>query len=538
MKKTIYIHMGPHKTGSTSIQKFIRQNARLLRKFHNVEEVPLVYTKKIVEHIRLGSWQELREVLAELNNYISECQCEAFLWSSEDLSGDLPGRRGGKKPYYHLGRVVSEIQEALHGANCYFYFFRREPSDWLESAFAQHLKYRSRFRSAEEFKSWMHFENLWDKVIQGVQCDNFFVLDFKKFKKDDALGVVRVLADAIPVLDQLLSNEGVTIGELRENVTPPRELVEILECIANSGASDSAKAAARAVIRDSFDNTEQISGAKKERTLKETGSSRSVWPPILRVREDFPERLLPLLDRSRARVLTQSQPDILPDITEDLRPYSLRVVRPDGEWPQTGRSKIEDQAAILKHRFSGLPESSFLLGLTISYLRRNTPVTEKAKALFTRLWEEEYDVLLGVLPARWLISSLQTYFDHGSSEAQKIIGASGYFYANMIKIYEGERSIDGLSPEGNSENTTPVTESGFIGLDRYKIGATDLLLNTNALLLEISLRDEASGRVLQEFILRTAAAHNVFTRHDRYRKRHNINEKPFSNCWSFFNPPS
>ncbi|WP_131725669.1 hypothetical protein [Rhodobacter capsulatus] len=535
MKKTIYIHMGPHKTGSTSIQKFIRQNARLLRTFHNVEEVPLVYTKKIVEHIRLGSWQELRGVLAELNNYIADCQCEAFLWSSEDLSGDLPGRRGGKKPYCHLGRVVSEIQDALHGANCYFYFFRREPSDWLESAFAQHLRYRSRFRSAEEFKSWMHFENLWDKVIEGVQCDNFFVLDFKK---DDTLGVVRVLADAIPVLDQLLSNEGVTIGELRENVTPPRELVEILERIANSGASDSAKAAARAVIRDSFENTEKISGAKKEITRKETGSSRSVWPPILRAIEDFPERLLPLLDRSRARVLTQSQPDILPDITEDLRPYSLRVVRPDGEWPQTGRSKIEDQAAILKHRFSGLPESSFLLGLTISYLRRNTPVTEKAKALFTRLWEEEYDVLLGVLPARWLISSLQTYFDHGSSEAQKIIGASGYFYANMIKIYEGERSIDGLPPEGNSENTTPVTESGFIGLDRYKIGATDLLLNTNALLLEISLRDEASGRVLQEFILRTAAAHNVFTRHDRYRKRHNINEKPFSNCWSFFNPPS
>lgn len=535
MKKSVYIHMGPHKTGSTSIQKFIRQNARLLREVYDAEEVPLEYTRRAVEHIRLGSWQALREVLIELNDHIEQRPCSIFLWSSEDLAGELPGRKGGKNPYCHLGRVVSEIQETLRGANCNFYFFRREPVDWLESAFVQHLKYRSRFKSAEEFKSWMHFESLWDKVIGRVRSHNFYVLDFKK---DDALGVVRVLADAIPVLDQLLSHAEVIIGELRENVTPPRELVEILKCIANSGASEPARAVAREVIRSSFGNTVEKDRAKKEKNTRELVPSKSDWPPLLRVSEDFPERLLPLFERSRARVASQNQPDILPDITEDLRPFSIRIVRPDGEWPQTGRGRIEDQAAMLKHRMSGLPESAFLLALAISYLRRDTPVTEKAKIIFHRLWEEEYEVLLGVLPARWLISSLQTYLDHGCTEAQRIIGASGYFYANMIKIYEGERAVDGLSPEGDCDNTMPITEIGFIGLDRYNIGATDLLLNTNALLLELSLRDKVSGRVLREFIMRTAESHNVFTRHDQYRKKHSINEKPFLNCWSFFNPPS
>ena len=101
--------------------------------------------------------------------------------------------------------------------------------------------------------------------------------------------------------------------------------------------------------------------------------------------------------------------------------------------------------------------------------------------------------------------------DHGDNEAQKIVGAAGFFYANMIKIYEGERALEGRAPDETYGSNEPTTKNMFRGLDRYTVGGTDLLLNTNAKLLELCMLDRSAGAVLSEFLLRTKHSGTVFS---------------------------
>lgn len=198
---------------------------------------------------------------------------------------------------------------------------------------------------------------------------------------------------------------------------------------------------------------------------------------------------------------------------------------------------MENQVRILAYRFRGKPEICFLLGLTISYLRRNTDCTAHAAQLFQRLWAEEHAVLLGVLPTRWLISTLQTFMDHGANEAQRLIGSAAFFLSNTLKLYEAERALDGLAPDGTYPSDVPTTKSGFAGLDRFRVGGTDLMVNTNALLLELASRDAVAGRVAQEFLLRMKKSHTAFSRMDQSRVALKVDIPQFANCWSFFDPP-
>ena len=157
--------------------------------------------------------------------------------------------------------------------------------------------------------------------------------------------------------------------------------------------------------------------------------------------------------------------------------------------------------------------------------------------MFQRLWAEEYPVLLGLLPTRWLISTFQTFMGHGVNDEQRQIGAAGFFFSNTLKLYEAERALEGLPADATYPNLTPETKSGFKGLDRFRVGGTDLMLNTTALLLELAAREERAGRVMQEFLLRMKSYNTAFSRMDKTREQHGIDIPPFSDCWSFYEPP-
>jgi len=237
------------------------------------------------------------------------------------------------------------------------------------------------------------------------------------------------------------------------------------------------------------------------------------------------------------RAPAESQTNLMPDPFGDLSDYRLRTIGVDGDLPDVGRERMEDQAVILRHRLKGLPETCYLLGLAISYLRRNTGHEGHASQLFQRLWTDEYPILLGFLPTRWIISTFQTFMDHGVNEDQRAIGAAGFFMTNTLKMYEAERALEGLPSDNTYANTTPVTKPGFWGLDRYGVGGTDMLLNTNALFLELAAKEPLAGRVAQEFLLRVKKYDTAYSRMDNSRIKHQIDKPPFSDCWSFFEPP-
>ena len=252
----------------------------------------------------------------------------------------------------------------------------------------------------------------------------------------------------------------------------------------------------------------------------------------------MPEPLAALGRRAANRVSYQGKIDnVLPEPDVDL--VALRTDLVDGaeEFPGGKRANMLSQIEILSHRLRHRPAATLLNALAISYLRRDTAYTDEARHLFHRLWREEHAILLATLPARWLISTMQTFFDHGETEDQRLIGGSGYFFSNLMKAYEGERAIEGHAPDALYPGTKPTTKTGFPGMDRFRLGNTDLMLNTMAMLLETAGREPVAGRVLTEFILRLKLADTLFSRMDHSRRHLGADTKGFMDCWSFHEPP-
>jgi hypothetical protein len=100
----------------------------------------------------------------------------------------------------------------------------------------------------------------------------------------------------------------------------------------------------------------------------------------------------------------------------------------------------------LSKEFDGLPAILHLHGLLIAHLRRRDQPAHCA-ALFHRLWAEEAPYLLARLDARWLVSAITTFGDHGLTEAQRRVGQSLTVLFGMMKLYETERLYSGATPD-------------------------------------------------------------------------------------------
>jgi len=522
--RTIHFHIGPHKTGSTAIQKMIRLHSELLEKTHNLFPVNDPLVNQITQSLNKG---DRDAAILELQKLADICAAKPgdCLISSEDFAGELPGRSNKRKPYPKLFENINTIRKAFPDFRCKFYFFTRTPDEWLRSSYAQIMKHGSRFHSFEGFTSFLHTQDLWDETLKKIRDKMRSDFTEIRYEEGESFSSVNALLWAILGSDTELK---IPQDSRRPNQSNSATVVTLFEAVNRSGASPEAQRLAKKSLQT--DATIEALDPEDLRTQPD-------WPPKVTKPDWLSPGLEALWKRTDQRVHRQDQPNLLPDPYCDLLAYRLTPVDAPDEFPAVARGEMENQVRILEYRFRGLPKACFLLGLTISYLRRDTDHTEHAAFLFQRLWHEEYAVLLGTLPTRWLISAFQTFLDHGANEAQRQIGAAAYFLSNILKAYEAERALDGLPPDATYPSTAPTTRSGFSGMDRFKLGGTDLLLNTNALLLELAVQDALAGRVVQEFLLRSKNAASIFSRMDQSRIKHDVDIPQFANCWSFFEDP-
>ncbi|WP_299427431.1 hypothetical protein [uncultured Shimia sp.] len=110
--------------------------------------------------------------------------------------------------------------------------------------------------------------------------------------------------------------------------------------------------------------------------------------------------------------------------------------------PNTSWSRKRRQIA---EEFIGASELAFLNAQLISNLRKREHPPQTA-TLFCRLWAEESEHLISELSLRWLVSSVQTFADHGETAAQRETGQGLRMLFGMMKLYEFERSFSGLDP--------------------------------------------------------------------------------------------
>lgn len=149
MTMRFVIHAGFHKTGTTSVQSMLRENARVL------DPHVRVFLKDGFEDLthRARSFsidpreRTLADVTRAAADFMSELDADdprPVLMASEDLSGHMPGRHG-LECYDGAGLVMKCI--AVAAFECFgddtdvtFYFSTRDRTAWLRSTWWQNLR--------------------------------------------------------------------------------------------------------------------------------------------------------------------------------------------------------------------------------------------------------------------------------------------------------------------------------------------------------------------------------------------------------------
>ncbi|SMX36547.1 glycosyltransferase family 2 protein [Maliponia aquimaris] len=100
----------------------------------------------------------------------------------------------------------------------------------------------------------------------------------------------------------------------------------------------------------------------------------------------------------------------------------------------------------LREELQGASELTVLHGLTISHLRKRS-YPDQAPHLFQRMWAEQGAHLLSQLDARWLVSAVTTFGDHGTTPVQRASGLALSTLFGAMKLYESERLYSGKTPD-------------------------------------------------------------------------------------------
>lgn len=517
--KHVIVHVGPHKTGSTAIQRCLANHTATLSsagiKFCHDEQ-----THSIALDLAREQYDAAESKIKLVAKQISSIREEVIILSQEDFSGELIGRSNRKQIYPKLTKNLRVLRRGLGAHQVTFVFFVRSEAEWLRSCYVQNLKYRTKFYTFMQFENFFGDEFYWEQKLEKPKetfPENFVVVEYSK---TPSTGIASLLGIAG------MSEKGIKSIKPSEDInkSPSSVVIQNLEHINRVSEFQQTAWFTKRIVMKGWSPVVGLSGA----------SSIPSWPPISRNAE---HTALPSLGkRVSSRVHRSQVVDIMPSLDVNLRELAFDLLPKEVEPPNTSRERMEDQDEILKYHLRGKSRLAHLNAVVISYLRRETSHTGKARLLFHRIWEEQGVILVNELSTRWLISTLQTFLDHGKNESQRQIGTTGYFYANLLKIYEGERSIEGLEQSSHATSNIPQTKNEFRGLDRYNVGGTDLMLNTNAMALEIALKDDIAGLVLQEFLLRVKSSQNVFTRLDKARESLGIEVPGFTDTWCFFEP--
>ena len=166
----------------------------------------------------------------------------------------------------------------------------------------------------------------------------------------------------------------------------------------------------------------------------------------------------------------------LPPLDMDLGP--LKTALTDARAPEVAGSKSSYARKLreLSAEFDGQPQLLRLHGLLIAHLRRRAAPGHTA-ALFQRLWAEEADWLLARLDARWLVSAITTFGDHGMTEVQRRLGQTLGVMFGMMKLYETERLYAPADPDAAFGWRKGMQQPLALQMDAYGFGGGGLDVN-------------------------------------------------------------
>ncbi|MCR9156384.1 MAG: hypothetical protein NXH80_03985 [Rhodobacteraceae bacterium] len=180
MTPRIVIHAGFHKTGTTSAQSMLRENANVLAPhvrvflkdaFEGLTESARAFSidpkKKTLAHVARAAAAFFAKVAAD--------DPRPILMSSEDLSGHMPGRHG-LECYDSAGLVMKCLSRAAFlrfgaSTDLTFYFSTRKIDAWLRSTWWQNLRSTRLTDDFETYRSQFDAARSLDDILEEIAAD-------------------------------------------------------------------------------------------------------------------------------------------------------------------------------------------------------------------------------------------------------------------------------------------------------------------------------------------------------------------------------
>jgi len=240
--KEIYLHIGLHKTGTSSIQATLAENAQVLesKSIFYLTEMGINHSEFLVpmfmenpsefylEQNKNQSEKDVKKLYNEkqkkLKDILFNVRLEKIVFSGEDISGMSEAELKNFHVYIKSIFPLAKIKIVI----CF-----RDPSDYVASALQQSCK--TGFCSVRPFEyKNIHYKNLIEKFALIFDINDFFLYDFEVAKKNH-LGLVGYFLEHVLQINNLKTSN---IKILRDNDSITDIAVHIIKSI-NTNTSSS-----------------------------------------------------------------------------------------------------------------------------------------------------------------------------------------------------------------------------------------------------------------------------------------------------------
>ncbi|MEC7669289.1 MAG: hypothetical protein VXZ18_09865 [Pseudomonadota bacterium] len=152
--KRVILHCGFRKTGTTTIQEWMRLNAAQLPDGFAVsarDELTQPFRQAVSRHIRKPDLKSVEREAQALRAAIEGMNAETVLVSDENLFGRFMMADDGRDIFDLAAEILPLLERAFGDAPLEFVFYTREQDRWLRSAWAQDVK---RAGVSQPFDQW------------------------------------------------------------------------------------------------------------------------------------------------------------------------------------------------------------------------------------------------------------------------------------------------------------------------------------------------------------------------------------------------
>ena len=216
----------------------------------------------------------------------------------------------------------------------------------------------------------------------------------------------------------------------------------------------------------------------------------------------------------------------LPPADADLESIARRIVTPIPDPLPKGHTRYGQRMLEASQEFAGQSELLMLNALLIMNLRKSG-WPDRAPVLFNRLWAEQGRFLMERLNGRWLISSIITFGDHGTTEADRRVGRSMGMLFSLMKLYESERLYSGRNSDAPFARSERLTSSLPLDMQAYSLMRGDLEANLLAPLLTEAGEAPVAGPLAELLLDRlNRDPRTLFRRLKKMRERPGAGKRP------------